>query len=236
MLDRRRLGPWIQAPHLDDAAIERYRAAFTSHPARLVVIRDFLVPEMAERLSRFLATEAEFQTQYGIYSVEGAVSEDAWRSASEEDRFFRLGKLVGTAPQFQTSPSALAYVQFRMTFQRPEFRAFFEAVTGMPLGWSDDFGAHAMGDGDYLKPHSDDNLSRQLALVLYLTPGWKADFGGVLEVQHQDGGTSAVVPDYNSLVAFDVLSAPTHLVRPIKAPPAGPSHRLTIGGWYRKAG
>lgn len=236
MIDRKRLEAWISAPHLEDAAIAGYRKAFASHPARLVVIRDFLVPAVAERLSRFLSSEAEYKPEYGLASVEGGVSEDAWRSAPDEDRFFRLGKLVGTPAQFQASPNALTYLQFRMTFQRPEFRAFFEAVTGMSLGWSDDFGAHAMGDGDFLRPHSDDNLNRQIALVLYLTPGWKAAYGGVLEVQHQDGASTVIHPDFNSLVAFDVLSAPTHLVTPIRAPTGGPTHRLTIGGWYRKAG
>src|SRR2546430_13732491 len=71
-----------------------------------------------------------------------------------------------------------------MAFQRPEFKAFFESISGMPLGWSDDFGAHAMAAGDFLRPHSDDNKDRQLALVIYLTPGWKREFGGVLRVVH----------------------------------------------------
>jgi len=235
MIDRSRLSGWIQNSHLEDAALESYRRSFTSHPARLVIIRDFLVPQMADRLSRFLAGEAEFKPEYGLYSIEGAATEQAWQAAKDDDRFFRLGKLVGTQAQFQTSLNALSYVQFRMTFQRPEFRAFFEATTGMALGWSDDFGAHSMAPGDFLRPHSDDNLSRQLALVLYLTPGWKREYGGVLEVQHQDGATTEVIPDYNSLVAFDVLSAPTHRVTPIAPPIDGPQRRLTIGGWYRKA-
>src|SRR5712692_2657683 len=143
MIDRQRLAPWIQPQHLDDPALATYKDAFTSHPARLVVIKDFLVPQVAERLSRFLANEAEFQPEYGLYSIEGAVKEADWLRAAEPDRFFQLGKLVGTPPQFQTSPNALTYLQFRMTFQRPAFKAFFETIADMPLGWSDDFGAHS---------------------------------------------------------------------------------------------
>ncbi len=234
MIDRQRLASWIQPQHLDDQALEMYKNAFTSHAARLVVIQDFLVPPVADRLSRFLANEADFRPEYGLYSIEGAVKEEEWLLADDKDRFFRLGKLVGTPPQFQTSPNALTYLQFRMAFQRPEFKAFFEAIADMPLGWSDDFGAHSMTRGDFLRPHSDDNRSRQLALVIYLTPGWKPEFGGLLRVVHKDGGFTDVEPEYNSIIAFDVLAAPAHLVSPVQSDDAGPKQRLSIGGWYHE--
>ena len=234
MTDRQRLASWIQPQHLEDPALERYRHAFASHPARLVVIQDFLVPQVADRLSRFLVHEAAFKPEYGLYSIEGAVTEEARRQASEEDRFFRLGKLVGTSPQFQTSPNALTYLQFRMTFQRPEVKAFFETIADMPLGWSDDFGAHSMSRGDFLRPHSDDNRNRQLALVIYLTPAWQRAFGGVLRVVHKDGSFTDVEPEYNSLIAFDVLSAPAHLVSPIQGQTPEHPPRLSIGGWYHQ--
>src|SRR5688572_26886413 len=125
MLHQQQLSPWIQSQHLDDGALASYRAGFTSHPARLIVLRDFLTPPVAERLSRFLANEAEFRPEYGLYSIEGAVTEEQWLQADDGDRLFRLGKLVGAPREFQTSPNALTYLQFRMTFQRPEFKAFF---------------------------------------------------------------------------------------------------------------
>ena len=234
MIDRQRLASWIQPQHLEDRALEVYKNAFTCHAARLVVIKDFLVPQVADRLSRFLAHEAEFKPEYGLYSIEGAVKEEEWLLADDQDRFFRLGKLVGTPPQFQTSPNALTYLQFRMAFQRPEFKAFFEAIADMPLGWSDDFGAHSMTRGDFLRPHSDDNRNRQLALVIYLTPAWQRAFGGVLRVVHKDGSSTDVEPEYNSLIAFDVLSAPAHLVSPIEGDATEHPPRLSIGGWYHQ--
>ncbi|PYO82886.1 MAG: hypothetical protein DMD65_07340 [Gemmatimonadetes bacterium] len=236
VIDRQRLAAWIQPRHLDDQALEAYRSAFTTHPARLVIIRDFLAPDVADRLGRFLANEAEFKPEFGLYSIEGAVKEEDWLRADDQDRFFRLGKVVGTPPRFQTSPNALTYLQFRMAFQRPEFKAFFESISGMPLGWSDDFGAHAMAAGDFLRPHSDDNKDRQLALVIYLTPGWKRKFGGVLRVVHHDERFTDVEPEYNSLIAFDVLASPAHLVLPIQPGTAGSTRRLSIGGWYHKLG
>jgi len=234
MVDRQKLEAWIQPQHLEPAALEQYRRSYTSHPARLVVIRNFLQPQVAERLARFLSGEAEFKAEYGLYTKEGAAKEDDWLRAREEDRFFKYGKLVGTPPQFQTSPNALTYLQFRMTFQRPELKAFFEEISGMPLGASDDFGAHSMTPESLLRPHSDDNRNRQLALVVYLTPGWKPEYGGQLTVNHVDGETTVVEAEYNSVIAFNVLTHESHVVERIRATNGTVPRRLTIGGWYHK--
>jgi 2OG-Fe(II) oxygenase superfamily len=233
MINRDFLKSWIQVQHLEDAVLQQYRHAFLSHPARLLRINDFLQPDVAERLSRFLREEAEFVTEFGLYSVEGAVGEEQWLAASHDDRFFRLRKLKGTAREFQVSRNALTYVQFRQAFQRPEFRAFFEAMSDLSLAWSDDFGSHSMLQGDFLRPHSDDNRNRQLALVIYLSPGWEADFGGVLHMVDKDGHDTILPPVYNSLVAFDVLTDSQHFVSPV-TPAAGPNARLSIGGWYHR--
>ena len=233
-IDRQKLGGWIQPQHLESAALEEYRESYTSHPARLVVIKDFLQPQVAERLYRFLSGEAEFKAEYGLYTVEGASREQDWLSAKEEDRFFKYGKLVGTPPQFQTSPNALTYLQFRMTFQRPEFKAFFEAISGMPLGASDDFGAHSMTSESLLRPHSDDNRNRQLAIVIYLTPGWKPEYGGQLQVTHMDGKTTVVEAEYNSIIAFNVLTHKAHVVERIRPSDGASPCRFTIGGWYHR--
>jgi Rps23 Pro-64 3,4-dihydroxylase Tpa1-like proline 4-hydroxylase len=234
MVDRQKLATWIQPQHLEDSALEQYQHSFTSHPAQLVVIKNFLQPEIAERLSRFLASEAEFRSEHGLYSIEGAVKEADWLRANEEDRLFKLGKLVGTPPQFQTSPNAMTYLRFRMTFQRPELKAFFEAISGMSLGASDDFGAHSMTADDLLRPHSDDNRNRQLALVIYLSPGWKPEYGGQLRVTHLDGQSTTVEAEYNSMIAFNVLTHSAHVVDPVRSNGDAGKRRLTIGGWYHR--
>ena len=234
MLNRESLRPWIQTQHLEQPALEQYRHAFSSHPARVVWMREFLQPDIAERLSRFLQREAEFLTEYGTYSADGAVSEQQWLEAAQDDRFFRLRKLTGTSPEFRVSRNALTYVQFRQVFQRPEFREFFEAISGLPLAWSDDFGSHSMMQGDFLRPHSDDQKERQLALVIYLSPGWELRFGGVLHMVDKEGSDTVILPEYNSMVAFDVLAESQHYVTEVTSE-AGPGARLTIGGWYRKA-
>ena len=134
-------------------------------------------------------------------------------------------------PDHRMSPNALSYLQFRQTFQRPEFAAFFAAVTGLELGASDDFGVHAMGVGDFLRAHSDDVKNRRIALVIYLSPEWDPAFGGTLVLTNPDGTDTRVEPRYNSIVIFDVLAKTSHLVEPI-TPEAGERSRFTIGGWY----
>ena len=212
-----------------------YRSAFESHPARFVLLEDFLVPAIAERLSRFLAGEAEFTPEHGLYSAEdGGVTEERWAASPEDDRFFRFSRLTGTPPQFQLSNNSLTYLRFRSTFQGDDdLRRYFERVTGLDLAASGDFGSHAMGAGDFLKSHDDNNRDRVLALVLYLTPGWQPDYGGSLIIVDPEGRESTVPAQYNSLVVFDTRAGTTHRVVPIDEA-AGALKRLTIGGWYHR--
>jgi hypothetical protein len=224
---------WIQPQHLEEGALEAVRSSFQSHPAKVTVLRDFLVEPIAERLARFLSQEAEFEREHGLYSIEGAVPEEQWTDAADEDRLFRLSRLAGIPPQYKLSPNALTYLRFRQTFQRPEFEQFFESITGLPLGASDDFGVHSMSVGDFLRPHSDDMLNRRVALVIYLSPDWQPGYGGSLHVVDPGGGETKVEADYNSMVVFDVLADTTHFVARIDDA-AGENRRLTIGGWYHQ--
>jgi Rps23 Pro-64 3,4-dihydroxylase Tpa1-like proline 4-hydroxylase len=112
-------------------------------------------------------------------------------------------------------------------------RFFFEQVTGIKLGMSDDFGSHSMSVGHFLKPHDDDNRNRRLALVLYLSPDWESAYGGSLHIIDQGGSETVVPATYNSLVAFDTRAGTTHYVAPI-AESAGDRRRVTIGGWYHE--
>ena len=133
MINRDFLKSWIEAQHLEDAALEQYRDAFLSHPARLLRINDFLQPDVAERLSRFLREEAEFVTEYGLYAPSRALSErnSGWRPATT---IVSSGCGSSKEPrQFQVSRNALTYVQFRQAFQRQEFRAFFRTTSDLRL-------------------------------------------------------------------------------------------------------
>ncbi len=223
----------VEQDHLTDDAVRGYRSSFESSRARFVVLDDFLKPEVAERLSSFLDAEALYETEHGLYGVEDRrVDEPEWTGATADERFFRFSKLVGMDPRHQMGQNALTYLRFRSAFQSDAgLRGFFEAITGMALDASDDFGSHCMVAGDFLKPHDDDNHNRALALVLYLSPDWTPDYGGTLKIIEPGGGELTVEATYNSLVAFDTRADTQHYVVPI-SDRAGTRKRLTIGGWY----
>ena len=231
MVDNDFLAKWIQPQHLDPGKLVEYREMFESNPARMTVLEEFLVPDKAEKLGRFLATEARFEDEFGLYSVEGGADKESWDAAEEEDRFFKFGKLIGIDPEAQFSPNVLTYLQLRKTFQDVRFKEFFDSVSGLRLGTSDDFGSHRMSEGDFLRQHDDDNKNRRLAIVIYLTPEWKPEEGGSLHVVDRDGGQHNVDANYNSIVMFDTLAGTTHYVDRI-TPTDDSRTRYTIGGWY----
>ena len=235
MVDVGFLSSWIQPQHLEEPVLHDFRERFQANPARMGVIEDLLVEDKAAKLARFLATEANFTAEYGLYSVEGATDQEQWSAAEERDRFFRFGKLVGIAPEAQFSPNALTYLQFRKAFQDERFKAFFEAASGLDLGVSDDFGSHRMDQGDFLKAHDDDNKNRRLAIVLYLSPDWGPADGGALNVIDRIGDDHRVEARYNSEEMFDALAGSTHYVNEIRPTEDGRT-RFTIGGWYHKPG
>ena len=144
MVDTAKLGKWIKPQLLTEEILARYRASFTGLPAQLVVVEDFLLDEVAERIGRFLEGEALFEKEHGLYSIDGAVSQEDWESAEDDDRLFRLSRLKGISPEHMMSPNAVTYLRLRQALQQPEFREFFEALTGLELGSSDDFGVHSM--------------------------------------------------------------------------------------------
>src|SRR5262245_49800115 len=120
------LRTWIQPQHLQRQRLLEYQRSFSAHPARLLCLKDFLIAEVADSLSKFLSQEAIFRPEFGVYASDDAVPEERFASASDAERFFRMRRMVGTSPEFMMSPNALTYVRFRRLFQQPEFKAFFE--------------------------------------------------------------------------------------------------------------
>lgn len=232
---------WVQPVHYHNGAIETYQRAFVSHPARLSVIRNFLVADGAEKISRFLESEAQYETLYGLYSTmnnnpQGLANatEDDWSNAEESDRFYRLRKFVGISRELQLTPNLVAYMKFRNAFNHPEFRRFFTAVTGLSLDLNQaTFHSFIMKPGDFLRDHDDNGANYRLAFVLYLNPRWESRFGGELHMVDPQGNVTRIEPEYNSLVLFEVDRRTKHFVTPIQAC-AGAEGRATISGWMHK--
>jgi hypothetical protein len=232
--DLQSLSNWVQPHHLSPSNCAWYAEEFRTHPARLIVFKNFLQEAAAGRLSRFLESEAAFQTVYGLYAKDSSgTSEEDWLKAGEAERFFRLSRIASVPPQYRLSPNAFAFLQFRKALENEVFSGFFGSLTGLPLRWSHNFASHALKGGDFLKLHDDNVKDRQLAVVFYLSPGWQKSFGGQLVVIDKNGERTAIDAEYNSLVAFDVTAGSAHFIEEI-TPAAGDKWRLTISGWYHR--
>lgn len=221
--------------------MDAYRRMFTEHPANLIVLRDFLNPDGAEKLSAFLGTEAQYETLYGLYSAmnnhpEGlpTATETDWLNADDSDRFFRLRKFVGLSKDSRLTPNLVAYMKFRNAFNDFAFRNFFISITGLDLDLvQSTFHSFVMKPGDFLRHHDDTGNNYLLAFVLYLAPRWQPEFGGQLEMTDPKGNVTTVEPEYNSLVLFKVNPRTKHLVTPIQSDEN--VARATISGWMHQA-
>ena len=229
---------WVQNTHYDNGAIEAYHRAFVSHPAHLLVIRNFLVADGAEKISRFLESEAQYETLYGLYSTMNSnpqglanATEDDWSNAEESDRFYRLRKFVGISRELQLTPNLVAYMKFRNAFNNPEFRRFFIAVTGLSLDPNEaTFHSFIMKPGDFLRDHDDNGANYRLAFVLYLNPHWESRLGGELHMVDPQGKVTKIEPEYNSLVLLRSTKRLNTLSPRFKLVPAIKAERLLAGG------
>jgi hypothetical protein len=231
MFDTAALARWIQPQHLTEDAVRGYREEMDAHPAKMVVLRGFLTDEAAAHLAGFLADQAVFTVEHGLYSTEGGVTAERWEAAPADDRFFRFGKLSGQRPEAMLSDDMLAYLQWRTFVTEQPFHDLCQDIAGMPLGPSDDFGCHEFNVGDFLLAHDDANRDRRLALVMYLTPGWTQAFGGALHMTAADGSVDVRQAEFNSIVMFDTLAGSSHRVGTVE-PAAGDLARRTFGGWF----
>ena len=231
-MDTAALSPWIQSRHLEEATFQSYREAFASDPAKMIVLRDVLVPDVATQLETFMADGADYSTEYGLYSrPDEPVPAGDWESATTDDRFFRYSKLTGIRPEAALSDPTLTYMRFRAFVTEPPFKDFLEAVSGIDLGPGDNFGVHAFHAGDFLLDHDDSSKNRRIAFVTYLSRDWRPEYGGALFMEDPQGDVRTFDAEYNSMVVFDTLAGTTHHVGRIDDA-AGDRARRTFGGWF----
>lgn len=84
--------------------------------------------------------------------------------------------------------------------------------------------AYCMQAGDYFRVHVDGN-SGPLGFILYLSKGWKWDWGGILMTM-VDGVMQPTLPRFNSLVLTDHSKKPPHFVTPVAAYAREPRYML----------
>jgi len=107
-----------------------------------------------------------------------------------------------------------------------------EVFNSKPLS-SIDMAAYVYGLGDFLLPHDDQVEERIIAYSLHLTPEINQEMGGSLQIfdideNHSSKLVDSVIPEYNSLIMFEVSKHSWHQVGEILQD----IQRLTVTGWY----
>lgn len=121
--------------------------------------------------------------------------------------------------------------QFATFLSSPPVIGLLRGITGAPVEFAD-AQATAYGPGHFLTRHDDDvaGKGRHAAYVLGLTPGWRAEWGGLLlfhdgerEIDH------GFAPAFNALRLFTVPAV--HSVSHVW--PWVPEPRVSVTGWLR---
>jgi hypothetical protein len=190
---------------------DRYGAEFgRARPFKHAVIEDFFEPEFAERL---LADFPAFNPALAKNEIYGGV----W------------GKAVNTQIR-EISP---AYDELYRLIGSTPFLELMSRMTGIPELQSDPAlyggGTHENLHGQDLDPHVDFNydeqsrLHRRLNLIVYLNKGWKAEWGGSLEIHSNprkpaENWIQAWEPLFNRAVLFETNEYSWHGFPKIELP------------------
>lgn len=209
------------AAFLEEADAERlYRHLRESADWRLIVNHEDKVFELDRAAQAALTPEARDAlhgaahkaARYGFQHLYEAVRVPD----DEEARRAGGGPLNGFA-SFMSSPPVVALLR---------------RITGRGAIDFADAQATAYGLGHFLTAHDDAvaGKNRQAAYVFNLTPGWRADWGGLLMFHGPDGHIAeAYTPMFNALNIFAVPQP--HSVS-IVAPFAA-ARRYSVTGWLR---
>ncbi len=212
----------------------------------IVQIKNYLTPELAERILRCLDAEVRWDL---AYSRDGRGEVIKWE---------RLGKMtppeireaVGSAFDFSRSRFQFAYNIFRVidsfrarefpahllytvaeAMHAPEHLAFVRRLTGRSNVQRMDVIAARYLSGHFLTLHDDivEAEGREVAYVLNLTRAWRPEWGGLLHIA--DAGQHDVVqtftPEFNSMVLF--RPPLWHFVSQVASYAQHP--RYTLTGW-----
>lgn len=126
-----------------------------------------------------------------------------------------------------------------LAIQSPEVVAAVDRITGIPEQVPDPRlyagGITLMAKGDFLNPHIDNShdgertLYRRLNLLYYVTPNWKPEYGGSLELWNDTVRIPVVIPSlFNRLVIMETNRHSWHSVSPVRHD----SQRCCVSNYY----
>ena len=218
--------------HLQQQQYQRYHCQYDTHPASLMVIDDFLRPEFASQCADFLQSQASYKEVYGLYkNGQGADSKQAWLSACPSERFFYYQMLDKTKENTPIGNNGLSFLKLRHLLHSNDFKVYLQTLVGQELGQATPIKVHRMQSQHFLHKHDDRHGNRQLAFILYLSPAWKAEFGGQLQLIDTQQKKHSVTPSFNRLLVFDVANHDHHYIENIVTSNTS-INRLSINGWF----
>lgn len=224
-------GRWIQARHLQPAAVADLRRRFLDRPQRYVVIDEFLAPEHPQRIRKLLLEDGVIKSFYKTYKTNAWVTREQFEGSDEDRRFIYEGIYVGPRPDKRMSQTVLTDMLFRDKIRGSAFHRWLAAATGRPVGLTGEINLKKLGREHMLRWHSDAVKGRVLCAVLYLHDDWRPEYGGRLMMQRLDGGVDYIDPLYNRLVLFDPQSNINHAVEPMTEA-TGDWARLNYTIWF----
>jgi Rps23 Pro-64 3,4-dihydroxylase Tpa1-like proline 4-hydroxylase len=229
-------------PHLDATAL-----AAQFQLKRRLQVRNFLQPEIAERLHDCLRREVPWGLAYREAKGPVLAQAETLARLSDTERAELTRKIHGMATgEFQFAYNSYmmitAYKEKRDPhlalhgvvefLNSPPFIEFVKRVTGVDDIVKANAQATRYVAGHFLKRHDDSvgdqGRNRRIAYVINLSKDWQADWGGLLEFMDDAGQvTDVYMPIFNSLTLFTV---PTwHQVSYVA--PFAQGERYAITGW-----
>ncbi|KAI0347151.1 nuclear protein [Trametopsis cervina] len=156
-----------------------------------------------------------------------------------------------TADQIALFPNLLT---LRDALYSPNFRSFLQSVTGCGAlsGTKQDMSVNSYTKGCHLLNHDDVIGSRRVSYILYMplpyTEGWKAEWGGALELypikiaadgipEPEPVPSKSIPPSWNQFIFFEVQPGRSfHSVEEVVVGDEEDGRqRLSISGWFHAA-
>jgi Rps23 Pro-64 3,4-dihydroxylase Tpa1-like proline 4-hydroxylase len=217
------------------------------HAHGRVQIPDILEDTYAEQIHAVLAAETEWSFAYQSGEKPQRLEHEAYAALSQEQR----AELVARVARDSRGHFGYAYDNYSMVeryadasreehvlrrlvdvFHHDHILDFIRQLAGDPDITRVRVQATRYLPGHFLKCHDDtgyDEQQRRFAFVFNLGRGWRADWGGLLQILDGDGRVvDTFVPWYNSLSLFKVPQL--HCVSQVA--PWAETPRYALTGWF----
>jgi Rps23 Pro-64 3,4-dihydroxylase Tpa1-like proline 4-hydroxylase len=173
---------------------------------------------------------------------------DAFPSYADAERMGRSFKAVNEKKKTQITDATLFPAPIRRLHELLASDAFVQRmsfVSGIPDLLADPMlvggGIHETNHGGHLDVHVDFNVNestglyRRLNLLIYFNPGWKEEYGGILDLWDQDvrNCLGRFAPIFNRAAGFATSAKSWHGVTPVTCP-SGQMRRSFAVYYYSK--